>query len=329
MCLFVNMFIMPIGSFLAQRNFNPRLLLCIGAVVAFPSFFIASLFDGEDQFPYFAIFYIFGFSFNQGMAYMVPIHHCWLWWPKNPGLVSGIILGGFGFGGVIFDNVFTHIVNPTGEKVGDDGFYSDDINDRFIMTWRAVVGMWLVIAAVGISMTFPGPIKAEKRTARIVTDSAEPYSSNNSKLPQKSTAANYSTESSKLFFSEDLNDFQNNNDALAAQELQEDLSRLEVIRDSESKMRMVLSQPFLVVYVMNMLSVITGFFTVNNFKQFAILNDIKDESYLAWVGSAAAIFNSIRFIWSLATDHFSYKLIYGIMLTMQIVLCFTMQLVDD
>lgn len=92
---------------------------------------------------------------------------------------------------------------------------------------------------------------------------------------------------------------------------------------------MVFSQAFVTIYIMNLLSVIPGFFTVSNFKHFAQLNDIKNETYLAWVGSAAAVFNAIRFIWSLATDYFSYKSVYTVLLLMQIVLCFTMVLVDD
>ena len=120
------------------------------------------------------------------------------------------------------------------------------------------------------------------------------------------------SETSKLTRS---NDFQFNEEA-NAQELQNDLNRLEVIRDKESKMRMICSQPFLVIYFMNILSVITGFFTVNNFKKFGQLNGLEDENYLAWVGSAAAFFNSIRFVWSFATDFLSYKMVYTVMLIM-------------
>ena len=170
-CLFFNMFWMPIGSYYAQRNVNPRLLMAIGALVAFPCLMIASIFQDESQFPYYAIFYILGFTFNQGMGYMVPVHHCWLWWPKNPGLVSGIILGGFGFGGLIFDNVFTHIINPENKPADlNTGFYDKDINERFILTWRIVVGIWFVICVIGVSMIFPGPTKPDKRVARIITD---------------------------------------------------------------------------------------------------------------------------------------------------------------
>ena len=105
------------------------------------------------------------------MGYMVPVHHCWLWWPKHPGLVSGIILGGFGFGAIIFDNLFTHMINPDNKKADEDtGFYDDDINDRFIKTWRLTVLMWLGLFVIGTAMIFPGPIKPVKRKGRVVTD---------------------------------------------------------------------------------------------------------------------------------------------------------------
>jgi len=108
-CLFFNMFFMPFGSMLVQRNVNPRILILIGSTVAITCFFLASIME---TFTGFAIFYVFGFSFNHGAGYMVPVHHSWLWFPKNLGLVSGIILGGFGCAGLIFDNMFTHLINP-------------------------------------------------------------------------------------------------------------------------------------------------------------------------------------------------------------------------
>ena len=52
------------------------------------------------------------FSFNQGIVYMVPVHHAWLWFPKYPGLTSGIIIGGFGFGALIFNSLSTALINP-------------------------------------------------------------------------------------------------------------------------------------------------------------------------------------------------------------------------
>ena len=150
------MFFIPIGSHLTQKNWNPRLLISIGAIVAFPCFIISAF---VDKFYAFAILYIIAFSFNQGMAYMVNVHHGWLWFPKNPGLVSGIILGGFGAGALIFDNVLTHVVNPDNVSIDKDGYYPKEVNDRFRKMWLLLIGCWFVITIIGILMTFSGPVK--------------------------------------------------------------------------------------------------------------------------------------------------------------------------
>ena len=60
-CLFVNMFFMPLGSYLAQKNYNPKILIMLGAVIAFPCFYIASFMD---SFAGYAVLYVLGFSFN-------------------------------------------------------------------------------------------------------------------------------------------------------------------------------------------------------------------------------------------------------------------------
>ena len=153
--LFLNMLFMPFGSYLVQRNVNPRLMIALGGTIAFPCFIIASFMT--ESFLAFGILLCLGFSFNHGMAYMAPIHHCWLWWPNNPGLVSGIILGGFGFGGLIFDNVLTAVINPWGDKIDDSGFYTARVDERFMMTWRVLTLCWFGLAVIGIILMFPGP----------------------------------------------------------------------------------------------------------------------------------------------------------------------------
>ena len=99
-------------------------------------------------------------------------------------------------------------------------------------------------------------------------------------------------------------------------DLNRDFDNLKVTKSEASLVRMICSQAFILIYIMNFLSVATGFFAVNNFKNYGIENGLTNENYLAWLGSAAAVCNSIRFVWSLATDYFSYKVVYGVMLVM-------------
>ena len=137
----------------------------IGGIVAFPCLFGAAYMK---NFTGFAILYCIGFPFNHGMTYMAPVHHGWLWFPKNPGLVSGLILSGFGAGALIFDNVLTHIINPDNESIGDDGYYSKAVDDRFRKTFLVLVTSWLIIAIVGCMLTFPGPLPKKRRTGSVL-----------------------------------------------------------------------------------------------------------------------------------------------------------------
>ena len=61
-----------------------------------------------------AFFWLYSMSWSLliGISYMVSIHHGWLWFPERPGLISGLVIGGFGLGALIFDNVSTYLINP-------------------------------------------------------------------------------------------------------------------------------------------------------------------------------------------------------------------------
>ena len=91
---------------------------------------------------------------------------------------------------------------------------------------------------------------------------------------------------------------------------------------------MLLSKPFILIYIMNSLSIFTGFFVVNQTKNYGTANNMKDH-YLTKVASVGAIFNSCRFIWSWLLDHHSYKKVYGTLLVMQIFLNFTIFFVNQ
>lgn len=144
-------------------------MLMIGGLGTFPCFLLSSFMD---KFWAFAAFYVLGFAWNQGICYMVAVHHGWLWFPKSPGLVSGIILGGFGVGGLIFDNLFTRVINPDNIPINKaTGLYDPSVNDRFINTWRLMIGCWFVLQLIGFIFIFRGPEKdKEKAFARFTHD---------------------------------------------------------------------------------------------------------------------------------------------------------------
>ena len=79
---------------------------------------------------------------------------------------------------------------------------------------------------------------------------------------------------------------------------------------------------------MNALSIMTGLFTVTNYKTYAQANGINDDNYFARLGATASVCNSIRFIWSAGLDCAAYKLVYGILLGLQVILTLSMPLVS-
>ena len=92
---------------------------------------------------------------------------------------------------------------------------------------------------------------------------------------------------------------------------------------------MILSKQFILIYIMNAMSIMTGFFAVNNFKTYGQANGLTNDDYLAIVGSAASVCNSVRFLWSWATDYLPYKFVYGFLLILQIALNFTIRLIAE
>jgi hypothetical protein len=68
--------------------------------------------------------YSLSFSLLAGIAYMVPVHNGWLWFPDNPGLATGVIISGYGLSGLIFNNVATAIINPDNLRTTDPAYVS-------------------------------------------------------------------------------------------------------------------------------------------------------------------------------------------------------------
>lgn len=98
-----------------------------------------------------------GLGSTNAMTYMVPVHHGWLWFPSRPGLVSGLIICGFGFGALIFNNVSRAIVNPDNESSDEDGKFSESVNERVPFMLQFIVGCLACMTLISIFLISPGP----------------------------------------------------------------------------------------------------------------------------------------------------------------------------
>ena len=114
----------PIGALLLKR-LHPKIIIVLAASIMTFAVLGASLMK---TWWTFVIFWAIMFPFGIGMMYYVPIICGWEWFPNRKGLISGIIIGGFGFGAFIFGFVTTAIANPNNLKVAvpDDGTGTTD-----------------------------------------------------------------------------------------------------------------------------------------------------------------------------------------------------------
>ena len=122
---------------------------------------------------------------------MVPVHHSWLFFPKQAGLISGLILAGYGFGALIFDNVSTAYINPNGETVDEHGWYPADVNRRFKNMLRILIICWTCCILAGIAMIFKGPpakkksiVQTRPTPGRYITGASDYYSPKGNNYPE-------------------------------------------------------------------------------------------------------------------------------------------------
>ena len=84
---------------------------------------------------------------------------------------------------------------------------------------------------------------------------------------------------------------------------------------------------FWLIYLMPILSVFQGYYTLNIYKAYGYTKDVlADDFFITKVGSISAFMGAMRFFWSALMDCHSFKRVYGVMLVAQTVLGATIDL---
>lgn len=118
-----------IGAYLLNsKRLNPRLIVGMGGSFALIGVFFSSY--TKSLGPYLALYTGMN-GLGCGTCYMVPLVCAWEYFPEKKGLMTGIIIGAYGFGSFGFSLLSTHLVNPTGANPdivdGNEIFYEFDI----------------------------------------------------------------------------------------------------------------------------------------------------------------------------------------------------------
>lgn len=107
-----------VGTFLGGRiqdRRGPRTVALVGVVVYALGIILASFAHTQDQLWLLVLGYGVLGGFGLGLAYIVPIAMLQKWFPERRGLITGIAVGGFGFGAVITSPVAQSLIDGSAD----------------------------------------------------------------------------------------------------------------------------------------------------------------------------------------------------------------------
>ena len=260
------------------RRFGPRPTLLVGGLLCSGGMALCCLTVQSSLVTTMLAYGLMG-GFGVGLSYTTPMLVGYQWFPRNHGTVSGIVVGGYGLGGIIFTSVQTAYLNPENVSPEDDGFFHDAaLLDR-------VPSLFLVQAAICAGLQLCGvlgirpPPPERLETLADVTETEEG-------TPAPTTADTADTD--------------------GIQTLGHDVKGPST-EDPRAWMRYLLTKQnlqLLLGFSMNAY----GMTTVNSFWKAFGQTFIKDDHFLAKVGVGASVFNMLgRVAWGLLVDASSYK----------------------
>ena len=126
----VFMFTNPLGAFLYKR-INPKLIILVGLTVVLSATYITTLTYTFSQFILtWGIIEVAG----TGICYFPPLICGWEWFQDQKGIVTGVVLGAFGFSAFVFSFVALAVMNPDNEDpiILPNGhlIYSEEVASR-------------------------------------------------------------------------------------------------------------------------------------------------------------------------------------------------------
>ena len=240
------------------------------------------------------------FGLGTALAYAPPLGVAMKWFPRSKGLVNGVIVGGFGLGAFIFNQIQTAYLNPLNHKLDDHGeFFTDErILQRVPSLFLLLGALYAIIQALSILLIRPPP---ESDVVSML-----PLMSNSNGNDQEEEAS-----SLLVGIDEEGEDLELNNSSpgvQVAQPHQVHESHLENVKPGQ----IVKSKEFWILWL-------TFFFNtqaigyINSMYKAYGQTYVHDDHFLSIVGALAAIFNaSGRVFWGNMCDAYGYRLCMGI-----------------
>lgn len=327
---------MFIGGWL-EKKIGPRLSTLIGSIGVLLSFFTIKV-----SFWLLLLTYGLVFGMGVGIAYVGPLSCAMRWMPKWKGVAGGFVVAGFGLGALVFDQVQSYYVNPHNIKTNEDGYFTDkELLDRVPYLFLVMGGTYAVMQLIGSLFIVNPPHNMEtqprknKQRKQPHTDETKERKSDNSRdddyfaavsdgsvtpptqefLSDSETSSEVDVESDTplIHHEPDVIFHTTSNNGINCQTT--DKSKLLSPRNKSTgpdegatPLSVLKSFNFYHLWVMFSLNGFAVSFISSLYKVFGF-SFIKDDQYLAIVGSTSSILNCLgRIVWGLIADRFGFKL---------------------
>ncbi|KAL5003931.1 hypothetical protein ScPMuIL_017387 [Solemya velum] len=268
-----------IGGVLDHR-FGPRIATIIGCW-SLSAGTMLTYFTVQKSFALTVVTYGVVFGLGLGTAYGVPMGVAMKWMPHRRGLVSGLVLFGFGGGAFIFNQIITGFINPDNyspdlEVNGARYFTQEDMLDRVPYCFLIIGGTYAVVQLIGVLLIRDPP--SEEFSKDIIISKFDENTVETSSVSKDGDIVSKPIEETNIA-------------------RQRDLTPLQVLK----------SRDFYVIWFMFLFGG-QGITLLSSLYKAYGQTFIHDDLFLALVGSCSAIFNaSGRPLWGALMDKFSFK----------------------
>ncbi|KAG5443126.1 Oxalate:formate antiporter [Clonorchis sinensis] len=239
-----------------------------------------------------------------GLGYSVVIAVATSWFPARRGLVSGLIVGGFGLGALIFTPIQTAYINPDNVKVDNvtREFTDPVLLDRVPNVFLLLGGLLLGIQLVGFILLRPRPTTTEKPEDQELDEQKTPLSA-------QAEVSNCAQQMEKTGSKTNLESTKEQPDPIR----EDNLVPSQVLRHRD----------FYRLWIVMFCDIIPITIITSAYKYFG-QTYISDDRALSAVATVSALFNSGgRMMWGAIVDRISFKIPMCFMLAMWSFILFT------
>lgn len=326
----------PISVKLCENlGFRLQMILCL--ILMCSSYYFALSFTS-----FWGFFFIFGFLFGlaSGLTYLLPLYNAYKYFPDKRGLISGLILGAYGFGSMLTSPYLINFLNPDNEKPVQDQsdknyYFNKEICDNLQYSLRMLALLFICLGISGIILcieyeedevenllAFTDELYPKENTKDMVIELhmnhiQDEKHSENEENPKLSKISQISNIIKKSIFNSKIAKW-----SIKTQN-PEDQTQCNTVSEA------IRSPLFYYILFFFSLSSSGGYFIAANYKNLGIIT-INDDNFLNIVGSVGAVSNGLgRVLWGILMDKFKFFNSFLLLLILEITILASLKIVLD